>query len=79
VKDSLPNLIEAAKADTRISNSLFGAICDLPERDAKDLLAALKADLPLNRRLRKLLAKCEDDADNSSGIECRVALDSAEF
>lgn len=58
---------------TEISNNLYAAICDLPAKDAKTLLKALNQGLPLNRRLRNLLAQAEDAADESSAIEALVA------
>ncbi len=55
-----------------MNHYLFGAICDLPPKKGKALLKALKEGLPLNRRLRKLLAQAEDAAENSRGIESLV-------
>lgn len=56
-----------------LDNWLFGAICDLPEKEGRIILKALREGLPLNRRLRKLLIAAEEAAENSAGCNAAAA------
>ena len=58
--------IQIALAPVPVTNELFAAIQSLPVRDAKELLKALRSGHPLNRKMRKILASAEEDADNIS-------------
>jgi len=60
---------------TELSNGLFEAIMDLPKKEAKILLAALKEGKQLNRKLRKLLEAAEDAADRTGAVSALVELE----
>ena len=66
-------------AEINADHWLFGAICDLPRKDAETLLKALSQGLPLNRRLRKLLLAAEEAAEHSAGCSAAAEAEAQEW
>ena len=58
---------------------IFGAICDLPEKEGRVILKALHEGLPLNRRLRKLLLAAEEAAEYSAGCSAAAEAEAQEW